>query len=76
MRRGGDRLVKADVGVGIAEMMTAAWPGVPDMQTSYDTHVRIFTAIRKGSAAAARRAMARHMDLFRKELQQVGLLKK
>ncbi len=59
---------------GIAETMTAAWPGVPDMQSSYDTHVRIFSAIRRGNAASARRAMTRHMDLFRKELQQVGLL--
>jgi GntR family transcriptional repressor for pyruvate dehydrogenase complex len=59
---------------GIAAIMIAAWPGVPDMQNSYETHVRILNAIRRGDASGARRAMTHHMDLFRKELKQVKLL--
>jgi GntR family transcriptional repressor for pyruvate dehydrogenase complex len=61
---------------GITEVMIAAWPGVPDMDTSFDQHVKVFNAIRRGSAAAARQAMARMMQMFRKELKQVGLLPK
>ena len=60
---------------GIAEVMTAAWPGVPDMDQSYETHVRVYKAIKRGNPASARREMTRMMDMFRKELQQVGLLK-
>ncbi|MBI3857632.1 MAG: FadR family transcriptional regulator [Planctomycetes bacterium] len=60
---------------GITEVMIAAWPGVPDMDTSYDMHVRVYNAIRRGDAAGARRAMTRMMEMFRKELKQVGLLK-
>lgn len=60
---------------GITEVMIAAWPGVPDMDTSYGMHVKVFTAIRRGDAPGARRAMTRMMDMFRKELKQVGLLK-
>jgi GntR family transcriptional regulator, transcriptional repressor for pyruvate dehydrogenase complex len=59
----------------IADAMNAAWPGVPDMDTSFAMHVRIFKAIKRGSASAARQATARMMDEFRKELRQVGLLK-
>ena len=61
---------------GIAEIIVAAWPGVPDMQNSYESHEVIFKAIRRGSPNAARREMTRHMNLFRKELKQVGLLPK
>jgi GntR family transcriptional repressor for pyruvate dehydrogenase complex len=59
---------------GITEVMIAAWPGVPDMETSYGMHVKVFNAIKRGNAGAARRSMARMMDMFRKELKQVGLL--
>jgi GntR family transcriptional repressor for pyruvate dehydrogenase complex len=60
---------------GITEVMIAAWPGVPDMDTSYDQHVKVFAAIKRGNADGARLAMSRMMDMFRKELKQVGLLK-
>lgn len=60
---------------GITEVMIAAWPGVPDMDTSYDQHVKVFAAIKRGNADGARQAMSRMMDMFRKELKQVGLLK-
>lgn len=60
---------------GITEVMVAAWPGVPDMDTSFDMHVKVYNAIRRGDPAAARRAMTRMMEMFRKELKQVGLLK-
>jgi GntR family transcriptional repressor for pyruvate dehydrogenase complex len=60
---------------GITEVMIAAWPGVPDMDTSYDQHVKVFTAIKRGNADAARKAMTSMMEMFRKELKQVGLLK-
>ena len=63
------------LGEGIREVMLAAWPGVPDMDTSYDMHVKVFAAIKRGNANAARQAMSRMMDMFRKELKQVGLLK-
>ena len=59
---------------GITEVMIAAWPGVPDMDTSFDMHVKVFNAIRRGSGSGARLAMTRMMDMFRKELKQVGLL--
>lgn len=59
----------------ITEVMVAAWPGVPDMDTSFAMHVKVYQAIRRGNAAASRRAMSRMMDEFRKELKQVGLLK-
>lgn len=59
---------------GITEVMIAAWPGVPDMEMSYAMHVRVYTAIRRRNVAGARRAMTRMMDMFRKELKQVGLL--
>jgi GntR family transcriptional regulator, transcriptional repressor for pyruvate dehydrogenase complex len=59
----------------IAEVMVAAWPGVPDMDTSFGMHVKVFTAIKRGNAEGARRAMSRMMDEFRRELKQVGLLK-
>ncbi len=61
---------------GIREVMHAAWPGVPDMDFSYEMHARTYTAIKRGDAAGARRHMERMMDMFRKELRQVGLLKK
>jgi GntR family transcriptional repressor for pyruvate dehydrogenase complex len=60
---------------GIREVMIAAWPGVPDMDTSYDQHVKVFAAIRRGNVDAARQAMSRMMEMFRKELKQVRLLK-
>jgi len=59
----------------IADAMNAAWPGVPDMDTSFAMHVKIFNAIKRRSASAARQATSRMMDEFRKELRQVGLLK-
>jgi GntR family transcriptional repressor for pyruvate dehydrogenase complex len=59
---------------GIQEVMIAAWPGVSDMESSYEIHVRVFKAILRGNADAARRAMTTLMDMFRKELKQVGLL--
>ena len=59
---------------GITEVMVAAWPGVPDMETSFAFHVKVFNAIKRGNAAGARLAMTRMMDEFRKELKQVGLL--
>ena len=59
----------------IADAMNAAWPGVPDMDTSYGMHVKIFNAIKRRNGAGARQATSRMMDEFRKELRQVGLLK-
>jgi len=61
---------------GIRDVMLAAWPGVPDMDFSYEMHARTYNAIKRGDAAGARRQMAKMMDMFRKELKQVGLLKK
>jgi GntR family transcriptional repressor for pyruvate dehydrogenase complex len=61
---------------GIREVMLAAWPGVPDMDVSYEMHAKTYNAIKRGDAAGARRHMERMMDMFRKELKQVGLLKK
>lgn len=58
----------------ISDMMNVAWPGQPDMQLSYDLHVRVATAIRKKDVDGARRAMERHMDGMTKELRKVGLL--
>jgi GntR family transcriptional regulator, transcriptional repressor for pyruvate dehydrogenase complex len=58
----------------ISEMMNVAWPGQPDMNASYDLHVRVATAIRKKDVDGARRAMARHMEGMTDELRQVGLL--
>lgn len=60
---------------GITEVMVAAWPGVPDMETSFAMHVKVYNAIKKGDAVASRRAMTRMMDEFRRELKQVKLLK-
>lgn len=59
---------------GIEATMIAAWPGVSDMQHSYEMHVKVLAAIRRGNANAARLAMTRMMEMFRKELRQVGLL--
>jgi len=61
---------------GIRDVMLAAWPGVPDMDVSYEMHAKTYNAIKRGDASAARRHMERMMDMFRKELKQVGLLKK
>ena len=61
---------------GIRETMAAAWPGVPDMDMSYEMHAKTYHAIKRGDARGARRHMERMMDMFRKELKQVGLLKK
>ena len=61
---------------GIAEIIHAAWPGVPDMDVSYEMHAKTYNAIKRGDAPGARRLMERMMDMFRKELKQVGLLKK
>jgi len=58
----------------ISEMMNVAWPGQPDMNASYELHVRVATAIRKKDVDGARRAMARHMEGMTGELRQVGLL--
>lgn len=58
----------------ISELMEAAWPGQPDMQASYELHVRIAAAIRKRDVDGARRAMERHMDGMSKELRKVGRL--
>jgi len=58
----------------ISEMMNVAWPGQPDMNASYELHVRVATAIRKKDVDGARRAMARHMEGMTDELRQVGLL--
>jgi GntR family transcriptional repressor for pyruvate dehydrogenase complex len=58
----------------ITEIMDAAWPGQPDMNASYDLHVRVATAIRKRDVEGARDAMAKHMEGMTRELKQVGLL--
>jgi GntR family transcriptional repressor for pyruvate dehydrogenase complex len=58
----------------ISVLMEAAWPGQPDMQASYEMHVKVATAIRKGDVKAARRAMERHMGEMTKELRKVGML--
>jgi GntR family transcriptional repressor for pyruvate dehydrogenase complex len=58
----------------ISEMMNAAWPGQPDMNASYDLHVKVATAIRKKDVAGAQDAMTRHMDGMTRELRGVGLL--
>ncbi|HLY11698.1 MAG TPA: FadR/GntR family transcriptional regulator [Planctomycetota bacterium] len=58
----------------ISEMMNVAWPGQPDMNASYDLHVRVASAIRKKDVDGARRAMARHMEGMTDELRGVGLL--
>lgn len=58
----------------ISELIDVAWPGQPDMKASYELHVRVATAIRRKDAAAAREAMARHMDGMARELRGVGLL--
>lgn len=60
----------------ITEAMIAAWPGTPDMEISYQMHVRVFGAIERRDPAGARRAMSRMMEMFRKELEQVGALPK
>ena len=46
------------------------------MDVSYEMHAKTYNAIKRGDAAGARRHMERMMDMFRKELKQVGLLKK
>jgi len=58
----------------ISEMMEVAWPGQPDMNASYEMHVRVATAIRKKDVEGARQAMTRHMDGMTRELREVGLL--
>ena len=58
----------------IEAMMNVAWPGQPDMNASYDLHVRVATAIRKRDIEGAREAMAKHMEGMTRELRQVGLL--
>jgi len=58
----------------ITEIMDAAWPGQPDMNASYDLHVRVATAIRKRDVEGARDAMSKHMEGMTRELKQVGLL--
>jgi len=55
-------------------MMDAAWPGTPDMKTSFKVHVRVFDAIRRRRPEAARRAMGRHMEILTLELRQVRLI--
>ena len=58
----------------ISEMMNVAWPGQPDMNASYEMHVRVAVAIRKKDAHGAREAMAKHMEGMTRELREVGLL--
>src|SRR5579862_4120732 len=58
----------------ISEMMNVAWPGQPDMNASYELHVRVAVAIRKKDAHGAREAMAKHMEGMTRELREVGLL--
>ncbi len=55
-------------------MMDAAWPGTPDMKTSFKVHVQVFDAIRRRRPEAARRAMGRHMEILTVELRQVRLI--
>jgi len=55
-------------------MMDAAWPGTPDMKTSFQVHEQVFEAVRRRRPEAARRAMGRHMQILTHELRQVRLI--
>ena len=52
----------------------AAWPGVGDLQASYQLHENVFEAIRKRDASEARRIMQGGMDMMVAELRAVKLL--
>lgn len=56
---------------GIRACMEATRPYVRDWVVSYETHERIYEAIRRGSATDARRAMTIHMAMAIEELRRL-----
>jgi GntR family transcriptional repressor for pyruvate dehydrogenase complex len=57
----------------IRSAIQAAIPGARDIVGSYKAHRKIFDAIRQKNPEAARRAVARHMDLTFAAIRRAGL---
>jgi GntR family transcriptional repressor for pyruvate dehydrogenase complex len=57
----------------LTELMNVAWPGQPDMASSWAIHEKIFRAIRARNSRRAAAAMERHMEMMADELRRVRL---
>jgi GntR family transcriptional repressor for pyruvate dehydrogenase complex len=55
----------------LTQLMNVAWPGQPDMKSSWAIHEKIYRAIRARKPRLARSAMERHMEMMADELRRV-----